>query len=124
MAERRLVLVVEDDPSVQRVTVRIVESFGYEAMGANGIRDAIATLEQRHEELTCVLLDYSLRGETGVDALEKLRALVPGLPVLMLSGFPREDVVAQIGRHTGVTFLQKPYRADELQVEVERCRRA
>ena len=125
MTDKNLVLLIEDDVAVQRVTARILESFGFEVASAEDVAGGVALMGQRGNETTCVLVDYSLKSGTGVDAMNQMRAIDPDLPVIMLSGFPQQDVEASSGGNPAWSgFLQKPYSAPELKAAIETCRRA
>jgi DNA-binding NtrC family response regulator len=123
MAGERTILVVEDDAAVQRVTQRAVESFGYAAMVVDDASSAIAATRQCGGSLCCVLLDYSLKHGTGAQALVQFRAIDGELPVLILSGYPREAIEATTGPLADAGFLQKPYTLDALRDAIEAIRR-
>ncbi|HEY3758147.1 MAG TPA: SpoIIE family protein phosphatase [Solirubrobacteraceae bacterium] len=70
---------VEDDLTERLPHARIVRS--------RTLRDALATLEQG---IDCVLLDLGLPDATGLDAVARLRAQAPGIPLIVLTGLADE----------------------------------
>jgi DNA-binding NtrC family response regulator len=124
MASERTILVVEDDPAVQRVTQRAVEAFGYEAVVVDDTPAAMEATRECGSKICCVLLDYSLKHGTGAQALTQFQALDKGLPVLILSGYPREEIESATGPLGDGRFLQKPYTLEALRDAIEAIRRA
>jgi serine phosphatase RsbU (regulator of sigma subunit) len=70
---------VEDDLTERLPRARIARS--------RTLRDALATLEQG---IDCVLLDLGLPDATGLDAVARLRAQAPGIPLIVLTGLADE----------------------------------
>jgi CheY-like chemotaxis protein len=123
MPARRMILVVEDDPSVQRVTRRALESFGYEAVVTEDVPSAVAATLACGGNFCCVLLDYSLKRSTAVQAIVQLKAVDGGLPVIIVSGYPREEIEASTGPLDDSRFLQKPYTLEALRDAILATRR-
>jgi CheY-like chemotaxis protein len=123
MADKRLVLLIEDDVAVQKVTSRILESFGYEVDSADDIQGAVALVKARGAETACILVDYSLRTGTGIEAIRRMRELDADVPMIMLSGYPQGEIEAKGAEVPWTGFLQKPYSAGDLQAAIEQCRR-
>jgi DNA-binding response OmpR family regulator len=106
---RPVVLVVEDDVIVQAGIARFLAHYGYRAVVADCVSDAMALA--RREDITAVTLDLSLRGGTGMDFLLWLRS-TPAYrrtPVVILTGVPavRPDDDAVI-RSMGAAVVFKP----------------
>ncbi len=104
------ILLLEDDPPVQRTLRRMLQSLGYRVDCASDLSEARALLDDRPD---LCLLDVVLRGgESGFELAETARRQHPGLPVVMMSGYPdnEEDGAAQ----RFDAFLQKPVAAPVL----------
>jgi len=69
---------------------------------------------QAGEEFDVVLLDINMPGIGGVGTLPRLRALRPGLPVLLATGRVDQVAVDLAESATGVTLMPKPYRLKDL----------
>ena len=54
-----------------------------------------------------VLMDVSMPGQNGVDALRAIKARAPDLPVLMLSGYPEEQYAVSLMRQGASGYLNK-----------------
>jgi CheY-like chemotaxis protein len=91
MSERRpLILVVEDDPSVQSMLTMLLEGEGYDVIAARDGLEGLVKMELQHPSL--VLLDLMMPNVSGDRVLEEIRSdprLKP-VPVIVVSG--RHDV--------------------------------
>ncbi len=107
------VLVVDDDELVQQATCDLVRALGHAAVGVSRGEEALAKLEAG-ELFDVVVLDINMPGLGGVATLPRLRALRPGLPVLLSTG--RLDQVATdlVETVPGVKLLPKPFRMADL----------
>ena len=83
-----LVLVVDDEAMVGNTAELILKrKLGYEvATGSEG-SEALDLFRLRKEEIRLVLLDLSMPGMKGWEALAALRALRPDIPVILASGY-------------------------------------
>lgn len=100
------VLVVDDDPTVRRSLVSLLELEGYAPTQAVSGEAAIAAMDER--EYLLVLTDVYLPGMSGVDVLREIKRRAPETAVILLTGFARvEDAVA--GMRTGAyDYVTKP----------------
>ena len=113
---QRCVLVVEDDPDVRFLLVRILERDGYAALEAT---DALAAMEHLVGGAPdLVLLDVGLPDVDGMALLGRIRAR-SDVPVIMLTGRASEqDRVAGL-RQGADDYVAKPFSADELSARIE-----
>lgn len=112
------VLLVDDEELVRSVTSAMLRGLGYSVLGAAGGAEAVAELGKHPAEIRLVLCDLSMPGMNGWETLTALRALVPGIPVILSSGYDRARVMA--GRHPELPqgFLRKPYRRGDLSAAI------
>jgi len=108
------VLVVEDSTPVRKLTVRLLKKLGYAvSMAANGA-EALAALDSA-DRFDLILSDVVLPGGiSGVDLVTEAVQRRPGLKILLMSGYARDPVDANGQLRSGVRFLSKPFRMDEL----------
>lgn len=108
------VLLVDDEDLVRNVTSSMLRGLGFAVLGAAGGPEAVAELGKHPAEIRLVLCDLSMPGMNGWETLTALRALVPGIPVILSSGYDRAQAMA--GHHPELPqcFLRKPYRLGEL----------
>jgi PAS domain S-box-containing protein len=107
-------LVVDDEPMVRKVARVLLESAGFDVVeAANGV-EAVDLYRARAAEIRAVLLDVTMPGLGGVEALKRIREVDPGARVILSSGYDERDTISHLDRDQGVEFLQKPYRARTL----------
>ena len=68
----------------------------------------------RQEIADVLLLDISMPGQSGVDALRAIKARAPALPVLILSGFPEEHYATTLLRQGAAGYLNKDCDPEEI----------
>ena len=81
---RKRILVVEDDPHLQAIMVRLLTKAGLDAVAADRGDRAFSILEQ--QSFNVLLLDQGLPDMTGVELLRRLRASKMRTPALMVTG--------------------------------------
>src|SRR3954470_17500591 len=82
--DKPVILCVDD--SEQGLTLRkaVLEQEGYWVFVARDAERAVAVCE-RHP-VSLVISDHMLKGETGLELASRLKAAVPNVPIMMLSG--------------------------------------
>jgi PAS domain S-box-containing protein len=107
-----IVLVVEDDAAVRRMTADRLLALGYAPVMVSGADAALATLAGgQHVDL--VFTDMMMPdGRTGLELARELRRIRPDLPVLMTTGYAGE--MLDVERVDGLPLIRKPYRQEEL----------
>jgi CheY-like chemotaxis protein len=104
----QLILVVEDEPAVRRVTCRYLKAAGYNCVAAKSGADTLAFLDEgRIPDL--LLIDIRLPDVPGPELALRIHTRYPRIPVLFVSGWP--DAQASVRNLEAVRweFLQKPY---------------
>ncbi|HEX4932755.1 MAG TPA: response regulator [Gemmatimonadaceae bacterium] len=107
--ERRgTALVVDDEEALLSVTRRMLEGVGFTVLTAASGEDGVATFRRHAGGIDLVILDLTMPGMDGFEALHAMRGLAPTLPIIVASGYDARDRVEDL-RIPGVFFLQKPY---------------
>ncbi len=114
-AAKNTVLIVDDDPSLVKATSRLLHSMGFKALSAAGGREAIEICRSATNEISVVLLDLVLSGESSLELLRQLRSLRPEMKVILTSGYGKQESIAQFEGFPLDGFLLKPYGYIELE---------
>ena len=101
-----VILVVEDEPAVRALVTRVLTNEGYVVFAASDASQALALLEDEDRWIDLLLTDVVLpRGLQGDGLAQEAVALRPQLPVLFMSGHPRESLMHARGLHVGSQLL-------------------
>jgi CheY-like chemotaxis protein len=79
---------------------------------------ALAIAASESQPIDLLLTDVVLPGISGSDLADRLRSLRPGLPVLFISGYAPEEIVASGALPAGGQLLQKPFKPAALRERV------
>jgi PAS domain S-box-containing protein len=112
------VLVVEDEPAVRELVVRILEAEGYQVLAAEDGRAALKLLDRHPVRLDLVLTDVLMPQMNGRQLGDTLHAQDPGLPILYMSGDIGETTAARHLVPEGAPFLRKPFSPSQLMEHV------
>jgi PAS domain S-box-containing protein len=106
-------LVVDDQPDVLEVAVELFKNMGYDVLSANNGMDAIEIL-QRAPDVDVLFTDVSMPGMNGIALGREARKLVPGIKVILASGFPAQTLTSDNSGLRDFDFISKPYRLAEI----------
>jgi signal transduction histidine kinase/CheY-like chemotaxis protein len=119
--DRGVILVVDDDPGVQKMVRRALVHRGFQILTAvNGIEGVRAFTEHR-DSIRLILMDMTMPQMGGVEALRQIRALGGAVPVVLSTGYDVDAVGSELHEFNGV--LEKPYDVQELWNTVDRVLR-
>jgi signal transduction histidine kinase/CheY-like chemotaxis protein len=109
-----LVLVVEDEPAVRSLLVRILESAGYGVLQAGDVAGGRAMLRDHGADLALLLTDVVLPDGSGPELAEDLHRQWPALRVLFMSGYSDDAIFHHGVLEEGAAFIEKPLRPKTL----------
>jgi signal transduction histidine kinase len=101
------VLLVEDDPLVAESTVAMLELLGSSVVVAPSGSRALEIIGD-DAALDLVITDHAMPGMSGLQLAQHIRAIKPGLSIVLATGYAERLDVA------GIPLLDKPYRLDAL----------
>lgn len=107
-------LVVEDEPMVVDAVGKLLEQMEYRVFTAANGREALKLLRARRDAIDLVLLDVRLPDLEADVVFGGIRAIRPGMPVILCSGFDRSGPVEALLEAGANGFLKKPFSAAQL----------
>ena len=119
LPNRKIVLVVDDDPGMLRGVKRLLREHGYD-----GVLFPSAEAFQNHdyfEEVACIILDINLNGESGIELRHRLKAAGNAVPVIYMTGNDNPAVRNAALESGCIAYLKKPFSAKALIEPVERA---
>jgi len=117
------VLFVDDEDAVREIGMRLLETAGFEVIGAADGVEAVDYYREHAQEISCVLLDLTMPRMGGEEAFEELRKIRDDVRVVVSSGFSEQEVAGRFADGGVFGFVQKPYKFDKLVAEVEAAAR-
>jgi CheY-like chemotaxis protein len=109
----RTVLLVDDEEMILDVGAGLLQMMGHEVIKAPDGRRAIELFEAFREKIDAVIVDYVMEGLDGLETIQRLRAIEPGVKVILASGY-KEAFEPSVVDTAKCPVLQKPYRKEDL----------
>jgi two-component system cell cycle sensor histidine kinase/response regulator CckA len=108
------VLVIDDDDAVGLVLSRAMARLGFTGdVGSDGPK-GLAIFDANPSAYGLVLLDFKLPGMDSRTVHHKLREKRPELPIVLMSGYNRQEAVDSSSGMDFVAFLHKPFNMETL----------
>jgi DNA-binding NtrC family response regulator len=114
------VLVVDDEEAVRRYACRVLERAGYGIFEATDGVEALELIQGQTVALEVVVSDIVMPRMNGVELTQALSVSQPELPVILMSGYATA-ALAELGITALCSVLAKPFTAERLVAEVDRC---
>ena len=115
---RGRVLVVDDESAVRSTTADMLRSFGLDPLEAGDGAEALEIFRQQQGGIELVVLNLLMPVMNGEQTLVALRAIEPGVRVLLVSGQGEGDIVQRRGPDGPLRFLGKPFTRAALEKEL------
>ena len=120
MSDTANILLVDDEPGMLRYIRTLLEVDDYKVETATTGEEAVARV-QKGMQPDLVLLDLLMPGIDGIQTLEQLRSIQPGVKVVMLSCVSDTKKVVQAMRLGAHDYLTKPFQKAELDSVIDQC---
>ena len=104
---------VDDDTGLQSMFKLFLKKQGFSRIVVGSGREALVALKKQKFELC--FLDLHLPDATGDEVYRQAKELQPGLPIVIITGFPDSQMLDNILKFGPVTVLKKPLKVDALQ---------
>jgi CheY-like chemotaxis protein len=115
MAEK--ILIVEDNNRIRAEISDVLQQEGYEVEEACDGVEALELLENRHFDL--IITDFAMHRMNGLALIDRLRSMLPKLPVILISGYTSTPTGKALARGKA-EFLRKPFKLESLTSTVKR----
>jgi len=115
------VLVADDDRTIRRNLVRLLQSEGYQTLEAANGDEALACISAENPD--AVLLDLKMPGRDGLEVLGELGPALADLPVIVVTAFGGSAAAIEAMRRGAYDYLSKPFDLDEVLLTLRRALR-
>ena len=114
------VLVLEDEDGVRELAARVLRDRGYRVVLARNGEEALANLRNGDGDPNLLLTDVIVPDMGTEELAGEVHKVLPELPILYMSGYPRDDILSRGLLRKDQPFLQKPFTSEDLALEVGR----
>ncbi len=101
--EAKMVLVVDDERAIRGLVARMLMGLGFTPLEARNGLEAVELYGSYHSGIALVVTDVDMPVMDGLEAIDRIRELSPGVRVLVMTGADREL------RVEGCHLLRKPF---------------
>lgn len=108
------VLIADDEQTVLQVAKMMLETMGFDVVTVENGLQALNVIKNDPKKFCCVLLDLTMPDLNGIETYYEMRKLNPEIPVILSSGYNKQDEIAEIQDENLPLFLKKPYRLDSI----------
>ncbi|PIQ97253.1 MAG: two-component system response regulator [Nitrospinae bacterium CG11_big_fil_rev_8_21_14_0_20_56_8] len=110
------ILVVDDEQDVRDVIKLHLESEGFNILTAENGEEAIKTLKGSDNMVNVgvILCDIRMPKVNGVECIDYLKQQAPGIPVVVVTGYPDAEMAADLLKKGVKDYLVKPVEKSKL----------
>ncbi len=117
------VLVVDDETAVRRFAVRVLQREGYEVLEAADGLEALERVRAGQGTIDLIVSDIVMPRMNGVELMQAVAESHADIPVVLMSGYATA-ALSELGIATPCSIVPKPFPAERLLAEVQRCMRS
>jgi two-component system response regulator HydG len=113
------ILIVDDDPGHLTTLKTIARSWGYAVQTADDGAEAVELVKS--EPVDLVLMDVRMAKMSGIEALEKISAYNPSIPVIIMTAYSSVESAVEALKTGAYDYLIKPLDFEVLKLTLERA---
>lgn len=110
------ILVVDDDTAHRMMLQAVLSDEGYTLAEADDGTTAVKAVKEEFYDL--ILMDVRMTEMDGIEALEEIKKMSPGIPVLMMTAYPSVPPAVKAMKLGALDYLTKPLDTDELRLRI------
>ncbi len=115
-AAKPVLMVVDDEPSQRKLIGGFFEGHGFTIIEAASAESMLDSLAQQPPDM--ILLDVRLPAMSGIEALPRIRELLPTIPVVLITAYADVRQAVASVKSGADDYLSKPIDLEELKVAV------
>lgn len=115
------ILIVDDEQDVRDIFQDRLEKAGYNTIMAENGEEAIKTLRSGDNMLNVgiIFCDIRMPKVNGIECIDFLRQQAPGIPVVVVTGYPDAEVAKELMKKGIKQYLVKPLDKEKMMAIVE-----
>jgi two-component system cell cycle sensor histidine kinase/response regulator CckA len=103
------ILLVEDEEMVRKLICEVLEGSGYRVVPCSLPTEGLEACQKFAREIDLLLTDVVMPEMNGREMAERIHGLLPGLPVIFMSGYAKHALAEQGQVDPQFEYLQKPF---------------
>ena len=114
------ILVVEDDPALQKILGTVLAKYGYQILIAANGEEGVATYRNSREVINLILSDVVMPVKNGLEMSKEIHDINPTIPIIFISGYEAGIIEAFAATTEGVHFMPKPLKLPFLLAKIRK----
>lgn len=114
------VLLIDDEELIRITAASILKTLGYIVLLAENGKEGLAVYKENRDEIDLIVLDMIMPVMGGRETFEEIRKFDDDIPIIISSGFAKEEDLAAMSEQGITGFLHKPFRREEIAEMVAR----
>ncbi|MEH6575443.1 MAG: sigma-54 dependent transcriptional regulator [Amphritea sp.] len=116
---RGTVLLVDDEVMIRQSTEQWLKMAQFDVISCDSAEQALNQLDEQFPGI--VVTDVRMPGMDGLELMERARALIPELPVILVTGHGDVDMAIKAMRSGAYDFIEKPFVPERLVETINRA---
>src|ERR1035437_4546830 len=113
------ILIIDDEVKMGKALKHVLVSEGYDVDTVDDPQEGLRMMQARPYRV--ILCDLRMPGMSGLDVLERAKALQPDVNVIMMTAFASAETAVESMKKGAYDYLIKPFSMDELKILIGRC---
>ena len=109
----KTVLIVDDNPNMSSLLQEMLEVFDYDSIRASDGQEALKRVNEGN--ISLIITDMRMPNMTGLELMEKVKGKFPKMPVVLISGYSREETFKDGQEIEPDGFLAKPFMMSDIE---------
>ena len=114
--QKENILIVDDNYDMLELLHRHLKALNFHTYKASSVAEAYNVLQYSSVDL--IITDLQMPGGSGLDLLEYVNEHFPGIPSLVITGFPSVDTALKATKLGALEYLTKPFTSEEFRKAV------
>ena len=117
VGEKVTILVIDDEQIIRSLFKETLEELGHTVTTVETSLEGLALIKQRDFDL--VFLDLKMPGINGAELFKQIKTLKPRLSVVIITGYPDSDMMAQALAQGPFGIMKKPFGESDIITAVD-----
>ncbi len=113
------VLVIDDEGTFREALSDMLRAIGLDVNAVSSASEGIDFLKKKEKDIDLVMLDVAMPGISGTEAYPLIKAINPGIKILLTSGYGSDPRIENIIKSGIDGFIQKPYTLERLYEKIK-----